>query len=300
MPPRMIQYVVNLDCSKDILTVGHVKVVNSKVNIRGGKVLGEVISFVVSVRVGAIRSDSQAHALCITSQNRSTVLVISKTHTFTGGDHVVGIERLDVGRSLGYPVGDDIGVATLAARLVAQLPRKDSRGILVARDDSLDIRLVHALDLLIGVPFRLGASIGSNIGFHATIVIPVIHKGNDQLNAVLLGGGDNVIKTLQTISAGVDGGSTGSLVVELEIDSSRAGDAVNVIETPGSKNLQTSLFQTLEDGVNIRIVGQEWQPIRVCASEVLGHAVNIELETIHLGKGAAASGLRRGSRGRRS
>lgn len=204
---------------------------------------------------------------------------------------MVRIKGLDVGRSLGYPVGDYVGVAARAARLISQLPRKDSRGSLVARDNGLDVRLVHALDLGIGVPFRLAATIGIDVGIHATIIIPGIHKGNDKLDAVLLGSGDNVIKTLQSISTSVDGSSTGGLVVELEVDSTSRRDSVHIVETPNPKNLETGLLQVFEDGVDIRIVGQEWQPVRVRSSEVLGLAINVELATIHLGKRAAASGV---------
>lgn len=98
--------------------------------------------------------------------------MIASAQTFTGGNHVVRIEGLDIGRSLGYPVCHDAGFAAGAARLISQLPRKDGSGILVARDNSLDVRLVHALDLLIGVPFRLIASIGSDVGIEATIIVP--------------------------------------------------------------------------------------------------------------------------------
>lgn len=184
--------------------------------------------------------------------------ISQRTQTFTGSNHVVRIEGLDVGRSLGYPFGDDVGVAARAARLISQLPRKDSRGSLVARDNSLDVRLVHALDLRVGVPFGLAATIGIDVGIHATIIIPGIHEGNDKLDAVLLGSGDNVIKTLQTISTSVDGSSTGGLVVELEVDSASRRGGVHIVETPNSENFETGLLQVFEDGVNIRIVGLEW------------------------------------------
>lgn len=211
--------------------------------------------------------------------------------TFTSGDHMVRIEGFDIGSSLGHPVGDDIGCAARAARLISQLPGKDCRGSLVARDNSLDVRLVHALDLLIAVPARFTTSIGSNVGTHATIIIPVIYKGNYKFDTVLPRSRDNIIKTLQTVSTSVYGSSTGGFVVELEVNSSRVWDGVNIIEPPNSENLKTGMFQILEDGVNIRIVGQERQPIRVRASEILRLAVNVELEAIHLGKIAAASGL---------
>jgi hypothetical protein len=213
---------------------------------------------------------------------------------------VVGIERLDVGRSFGYPVGDDIGFAARAARLITQLPREDGRGSLVARDNGLNVSLIHALHLLIRVPIRLAASIGSNVGVHATIIIPEVYKGNDKLDAVLLSSRNNIIKALQTISASVDGSFTRGFVVELEVDFSILRDGVNVIETPNSEDFETRFFQILEDRVNIGIVGLEWQPIRVCASKVLGFAVNIELESVDLGKRAAASGLRSAQRGGRS
>ena len=152
------------------------------------------------------------------------------------------IEGLDVGRSLSYPFGNDVGVAARAASLVSQLPRKDGRGSLIARDNSLDVRLVHALDLRIGIPFGLAATIGSNVGTHTAVIIPEIHKGDDKLDAVLLGSGDNVIKTLQTISTGVDSRSTGSLIVELEVDSPSLRDGVHIVETPNSENLETGLL----------------------------------------------------------
>lgn len=80
--------------------------------------------------------------------------------------------------------------------------------------------------------------------------------------------------------------------MELEVDSASCRDGVDIVETPNSENLQTGFLQIFEDGVNVCIVGLEWQPVRVRASEVLGLAVNVELETIHLGKRAADSGQR--------
>ena len=48
--------------------------------------------------------------------------------------HVLAVERLDVGARVRRPAGDDGGVAALAARLVAELPREDGGRVLVALD----------------------------------------------------------------------------------------------------------------------------------------------------------------------
>lgn len=58
IPPRMGQRAMYLGSTDNILTVSDVEVEHSKVDIRGLEVLGEVVALGVTVRVGAIRSDS--------------------------------------------------------------------------------------------------------------------------------------------------------------------------------------------------------------------------------------------------
>lgn len=226
---------------------------------------------------------------------------MSNTRTITQGDHVVGIQRLDVGTDLGGPAVDNISAASRAARLVTQLPSKDRRGVPVPRDNSLDIGLVHALDLLVGEPLSLAAAVGLDIGVVSAVVVPAVHERNDELDAVLLSGSNHIVKTLETVFAGVDGGSALLLVVELEVDRSGAGSGVNIVEAPDTKDLQSGLLQMIEHGVNVRIVHLEGEPVGICAGEVLGLAVNRELQSIRLGEGPAARGTRawRGRRRRR-
>lgn len=54
----MGQRAMYLGSTDNILTVSDVEVEHSKVDIRGLEVLGEVVALGVTVRVGAIRSDS--------------------------------------------------------------------------------------------------------------------------------------------------------------------------------------------------------------------------------------------------
>lgn len=138
------------------------------------------------------------------------------------------------------------------------------------------------------------AAIGVDVGAHTTVVIPVVDQGHDQLDSILLGRGYHVVKSLQAIWSGVDGIGSSRWVVQLEPDRSRAGDAVDIVETPGAEDLQPRLLQMVEDGVNIRIIHQEGQPVGVAARKVLGLAVNRELESICFGEGATPTGLASG------
>lgn len=211
---------------------------------------------------------------------------------------MVGIQRLDVGAGLGGPAVDNVRLASIAARLIAQLPSEDRRRVPVPGDNSLDIGLVHALDLLVGEPLGLAATVGIDIGVESAIIVPAVHERNDELDAVLLSGSNHVVETLKTVFAGVDGGSALGLVVELEVDRSGAGSGVHVVEAPNTQDLQSGLLQMIEHSINVCIVHLEWEPVGVCAGEVLGLAVNRELHSIRLGEGPAARRAR-GCRGRR-
>jgi hypothetical protein len=76
---------------------------------------------------------------------------------------------------------------------------------------------------------------GGKISSHAPIVGPIIHKVNDEFDAVFFCGPDDGIESLETIRACVDGGSGSGKGLKVY----RAGtrDGLYVIETPYSEDL---------------------------------------------------------------
>lgn len=162
-----------------------VQVVHAEVNVRVRARGVEITTLRELVRVRAVTVESKAF--------------------FAGGNHVLAVKRLDVSSRGLNPVGQDAQVAALATRLVGKLPGEDRGRRAVASDHSLDVGLVLSLSLLVDVPLRVGADASEvEIGCHTAIVGPVVHKVDDQLDAVLLGALDHVVEALQAVSTSID------------------------------------------------------------------------------------------------
>lgn len=192
----------------------------------------------VQVECGEIQSrdvqkGNKVSSLTVRVRIRS---IAGKTEPFdTSGDQVVGVEALDVlGRGL-CPVVDDARVAAVAAGLVAELPGQDGGRVDKARDDGLDVGLVLGLRGGVGVPRRLAAAERVDVGLDAAVVVPLVDKGDHQLDAPGLGGRDDVVEALQAVGARVDGGAAGGQV--LEVDGAVGGDRVDVVEAPDAQDL---------------------------------------------------------------
>lgn len=108
-------------------------------------------------------------------------------------DQVRAVERLDVRAGFAGPLGDDLGAAAVAARLIGELPREDRGAVLVAADDGLDVVPVLRLGCGVGVPGGLAAAVVFDVGVDSAIVVPVVHKVDDDLDAMGLGRGDNIV-----------------------------------------------------------------------------------------------------------
>lgn len=99
----------------------------AEIDGRDGEVGGEVRSRANGVWIRAIRAGGEAEAF------------VAEAH------HVVGVERLDIGRDGGNPVCDDRRVAAAAAWLVGEFPGEDRFGGCVSRYDGLDVGFVLRL-----------------------------------------------------------------------------------------------------------------------------------------------------------
>lgn len=115
------------------------------------------------------------------------------------------VQALHVRARLLRPLVDNIGAASRATDFVRQFPRKDRSAALIPIHYRLDIRLILRLHPAIRVPLRLRCDvIVGVVRRHSTIVVPVIHEGDDELDAVALGALDDVIEALETVGASVD------------------------------------------------------------------------------------------------
>ena len=109
-----------------------------------------------------------------------------------------------MGGGLG-PVIDNTDVAALASRLVGQLPREDRRAARIAGDNGLDVGLILRLCGRARVEGLVGRKVEEfDVGRDSTIVAPVVDEVDDQLNAILLGGLDDIVQTLKPIGTSVD------------------------------------------------------------------------------------------------
>lgn len=191
------------------------------------------------------------------------------------GDHVLRVERLDVGRGGLDPVGQDGGGAALAAGFVGELPGEDGGGVGVAGHDGFDVGLVLGLGFGARVPFRVGGDAGvGEIGRHAAVVGPVVDEVDDELDVVGGGGLDHGVEALQAVGTGVDGRY--AVDKGLVVDRAGAGDGRHVVESPDAQDLDAGGLQVGHDGVDVSIVVEEADPVGVCAYEVLLLAVNVE------------------------
>lgn len=107
------------------------------------------------------------------------------------------------------------------------------------------------------------------------IVAPVVHEVNDQLHALRLGGRDDVVEALQPVRARVDRGPAGGQL--LVPHGARAGGGRDVVEAPDAQDLQAGVLQVVEGRVDVGVVRQEPDPVRVRACEVTCLSVDFEL-----------------------
>lgn len=235
-----------------------VQVVDAEVHVRIGTGSLEITSLCESVRVRAVALEAEAF--------------------LARGDHVFAVERLDVRcRSLD-PVGHHAEVAALAARLVGELPCEDGGRGTVAAHYGLDIRLILGLSFLAAVPLCVGADAGEvEVSSHAAVVSPIVDEVDDELDAMLLGALDNVVKTLEAIGAGVD---LGFAVDEgLVVDGVRAWVRGHIVETPDAEDLQARAGQVRHDKVNIVVVRLKAEPVGVRTGIVLFLAIDDEVRS---------------------
>lgn len=222
--------------------------------------------------------------------------IARKTETLISErDEMVRVEALDVGRSVPGPVEDDVRAAAGAAGLVGELPRQDRGAGPVPAHNGLDEAPVLGLRRGVGVPGRLAAAKGPDVGGVPAVVVPVVHEGDDELDATLLGGLDDVVEALETGGSRVDGRAGGGQV--LEPDLVPAGDGRDVVEAPDAEDLEAGLLDVVHCKVDVGVRdAADGAPVAVGASEVLGHAVKAEACAARgdVGAGRRVAGARRG------
>jgi len=118
---------------------------------------------------------------------------------------MIAIQALNILARRRDPIRDNRSVATAASRFVRKLPSKNSSGGLVSSNDSGDVGLVLCLCGGGRVPscYRRDAVVGA-VGGHSSVIGPVVHKVYDEGNAIGLRGLDDIVKTLEAVSTGVD------------------------------------------------------------------------------------------------
>lgn len=196
-------------------------------------------------------------------------------------NHVVAIQTANVSRDVRRPVVNDIGATCLAARLVRRLPSKDSGRLDVAADDSSDVGLVLRLRLSVGVPAFLRSTESSHVGRHAAVVAPVVDKIDDELDTALLGGLDDVVQALKAVGAGVD--LRAGRGEELVLDGAGRGLPGDVVEAPDAQDLEAG-GDVVENGVDVAVVGEEADPVRVGTGEVPRFAIDGETCAVPSGR----------------
>ena len=102
----------------------------------------------------------------------------------------------------------------------------------------------------------------------------MVRAYDDQLNPVSFRRLNDIVQTLEAVGTGVD--ACYAVDEGLVVDGAGAGDAGHVIETPNTEDLLARGLEVLHNGVDIGVVGQEADPIRVGAGEVLLLAIDHE------------------------
>ena len=121
------------------------------------------------------------------------------------GHHVLGVKGLDVsGGSLG-PVVDSACGTAIAPGLVGQFPCENSGAARVARHHGLDVGLILGLSGGAGVPsLVVREAVVGYIRSHSTIVAPIVHEVDDELDVVCCGRLHDVVEALKSVGTGVD------------------------------------------------------------------------------------------------
>lgn len=83
----------------------------------------------------------------------------------------------------------------MATRLVTKFPAEDGRGVLVPVDNESDIVLVRDLRFRVGVEACRVPAVSIRVSVDTTQSIPIVEEGEDNLDAVCLGRGDDVVQT---------------------------------------------------------------------------------------------------------
>lgn len=106
---------------------------------------------------------------------------------------MVGVEGFDGCGDGAGPGGDDGGGAAGAARFVAELPAENRGRGFVSVDDESDVVFVGGLAAGVGVEAGVGAAEGGRVGVYPAEGVEVVEEGEDELDAVGLGGGYYVV-----------------------------------------------------------------------------------------------------------
>jgi len=101
---------------------------------------------------------------------------------------MVCIQTLNIPRNFTRPLRDNFRLTPLTPRLIAQLPSENRRALLISINNRLDISFISFLRCRMSVERGCIAAESFGIGVDAAEVVPVVYKGQHELDAVALGG----------------------------------------------------------------------------------------------------------------
>ena len=189
---------------------------------------------------------------------------------------------------------DNARLAPATPGLVRELPREDGGRVLEPVDHSLDVRPVLRLRILVGVPILDSTTKHSSIRGHATKVVPVVHKGHNKLNPVVLRRGNNGVQSREAVGAVlIDPRAVGrdelepDFVVRLDVD---------VAEAPHAEDLGAGGGEVGHGLLNLCVVHEHGDPVRVAAHEVLCLTIDGELRAASAREGGFLACRGRGVR----
>jgi hypothetical protein len=87
----------------------------------------------------------------------------------------------------------------VTSRLVTQLPRKHRRTASIPRHQRLDVILVRLLRRSIRIERGSITPKRGIVSINSTVVVPIIHKREDEFNAVFFRRVDNVVQTRDAV-----------------------------------------------------------------------------------------------------
>lgn len=120
------------------------------------------------------------------------------------GNHVRTIKDFDIRSSFCGPGRHNRRRASIATRLIGQLPGENCRAGTVATDYCLYICLVLRLNSRVGIPSGLCGTIVGIVSLHPAIIAPVVDEVDDQLVSMRCSARNDIVEALKAVYSCVD------------------------------------------------------------------------------------------------